>query len=248
MVKILTNNVAQPRFYVDQPLSTGKSVNLDRAVSNHMISVLRHQENDQVVLFNGSGQEYLSRISTANKRQTEVEIISVSSPERESPLQIVLFQAVATGEKMDWIIQKATELGVLSIVPMITEFTQQKLKGDRLEKKLSHWEKIAISACEQCGRNILPQIAQPHTFEEAINAAQGEYLIMLSLANCTPLPHTIPANRIRLLVGPEGGFSTKEMELLDEQVLQLSLGPRILRTETAAIAGLTLLQHHWGDL
>jgi len=243
------------RLFADTPLQPGLGVALPDSAAAHAVRVLRLRTGDMVTLFNGDGHEYPARLAAADAREVRAEITSRESPKRESSLRITLVQALARGEKMDWIIQKAVELGAARIVPVSTERSEVKLDDARSRKRLEHWRAIATAACEQCGRNALPRIEAPI-----------ELSAWVKTESATPVPvtrwtlHPEGAIRVRdlqapspatldLAVGPEGGFGETDLAILRAHGFrELALGPRILRTETAGIAALAALQALCGDL
>lgn len=243
------------RVFCEKELKANIDLELDQSASNHLLKVLRLQIGAEVTLFNGNGNEYYSKIVSIKGKKAVLKIDSVKQVEVESPIKISLCQGLAKNDKMDIAIQKATELGVSSIQPVITERTQFSLKGDRLEKKMTHWQKIIISACEQSGRTILPKIFTPISFSGLIDSRNTGFILD---------PHSeeskLPANKedlkdfyningeIDILVGPEGGFNDLEAQTaLQNGFKPILLGPRILRTETASMAAITLLQTLYGD-
>lgn len=240
------------RLFIDAPLSPGLEMPLPDGAVRHALRVLRLEAGDRVTLFNGDGRQYSARLIAADPRAAHVRIEGVESPRRESSLSLTLVQAVARGEKMDWIIQKATELGVTRILPIVSERGEVKLDADRGEKRLGHWRAIAIAACEQCGRNVIPDIGAPVTLDAWLagesRAGPGARW-MLHPGGTTRLRDLgpLPAN-MSLAVGPEGGFGDHDLAVLRRAgYRELTLGPRILRTETAGIAALAALQALWGD-
>lgn len=243
-------NVSRPRIYQPFTLTQGASIKLDDKAAHHVARVLRAKVGDALVLFNGQGGEYESVIEHIDKRGVEVFVSAFVDRERESPLSICLAQGLARGEKMDFIVQKAVELGVTQIMPLITERCNVRLEGEREEKRLNHWQSVAISACEQCGRNRVPVISAPLTLKAWLPAAQAHLSFVLSPhVRATFTEEALPAGAsVILLIGPEGGLSDQEVELaLQNGFLPLSLGPRILRTETAAMAAMATLQYRYGD-
>ena len=239
------------RIHVDAPLARGARLALPDSAAAHLLRVLRLGIGDTCVLFNGDGHDYAATIVSVAKKIAEVEVTDAHSIDNESPLRITLAQALARGEKMDWIIQKATELGVTAIQPIVSERTEVKLDGERADKRRAHWRAVAIAACEQCGRARLPQIAEPlalHHYAAKLDHGtlklmldpEGEpTLRMLSLAG---------TSNIELAIGPEGGFSQRDRaQLRAAGFLGLRLGPRVLRTETAGLAALAALQALAGD-
>lgn len=244
-----------PRIYSNQPLSSGQSLILEEDPSRHIAKVLRMQAGRELVLFNGEGGEYRATIAEVGKKRVTVNLGEHSTVERESPLQIDLAIGISRGERFDWVLQKATELGVTRILPLLTERTEVKLNGDRLQKKLHHWRQIAVSACEQCQRNRLPQIAEPLRLtgwlaaqEEGDGRANPLKLVLHHRSN-QGLNEYQPPQAVTLLIGPEGGLSDEEIQLaLNSGFQALTLGPRVFRTETAPVVGLSLIQYLWGDL
>ncbi len=231
---------------------TGNSYTLEKSPSNHLIKVLRLKSNDRFTLFNGDGYEYPSTLEVSGKLAI-VHINEKVISNNESSLNIHLLQGISKGERMDFAIQKSIELGVAKISPVITERTVVNLKGDRGAKKLDHWKKISISACEQSGRNTLPEIDSIQTLPQMINNKADDLKILLD----PTASHTIQSlheshpgtTHIQLLIGPEGGLSEKEISLAQNMGYKtIRFGPRILRTETAALAAITASQLLWGDL
>lgn len=240
-----------PRVYQPTPLSLHQEVTLNAEPSHHLARVLRACIGDPVTIFNGLGGEYECEITHIDKRHVTVRVCHFSPRETESPLNLCLAQGISRGEKMDYTIQKAVELGVKSILPLFTERSTVKLDEERREKRLQHWQSIIISAAEQSGRNQLPTIALPHPFSQGLSTLKNDLCFILSPTATQSLrSHTVPPDqRIVLFIGPEGGFSEKEVAQAEQAgCLPLSLGPRILRTETAAVAAITLLQTHFGDM
>ena len=241
------------RLFVDVPLVPGQNLPLPQDASRHALRVLRLKTGDGVTLFNGDGREYRARLVSADGRAASVHIEGMESPERESPLRITLIQSLARGEKMDWIIQKATELGVARIWPAITERSEVRLDGTRGEKRLDHWRAVAIAACEQCGRNVVPAINAPEALAAVLAAhppSNTETRWMLHPGGATRLRNRASAQAdVMLAVGPEGGFSDKDLDALSKAGFSaLALGPRVLRTETAGLAAVAALQARYGDL
>ena len=236
------------RVYIDQVLVVGTEASLPKETAHYLRQVLRLRDGDSVVLFNGLGGEYRG-ILRLNKNQMTVIVDEYIERSVESVLNIHLGQGISRGEKMDFVVQKAVELGVREITPLMTERCGVKLQEDRAQKRLDHWQKIIISACEQSGRNELPRINAPMESTQWI-AQRGEPCRLichpgLPIHKDTTASHTAVA----LLIGPEGGFSEEEVQRAMRQKFEsLPLGPRILRTETAAVAALTKLQVTWGDI
>ncbi|TCO38958.1 16S rRNA (uracil(1498)-N(3))-methyltransferase [Dokdonella fugitiva] len=241
-----------PRIYVPQPLHPGREVDLPVQAGEHIARVLRLDRGHPLRLFNGDGCEFSGEIASLAKRAVSARVLEpVASADRESPLRITLGQGVARGEKMDWILQKATELGVARIVPLVTDRTEVKLDAERAERRVAHWEAVLASACEQCGRNRLPELAEPMKLGDWAASLGEEAGLRLALdprgdADARTLD---PGTRATLVVGPEGGLSEHDLATLAQAGFRgLRLGPRILRTETAGLAALAALQAIHGDL
>jgi len=237
------------RIYQAGDYTTGQSIQLDKSASNHLIRVLRLKDGQEFTLFNGQGGEFSCRLEITGKLAT-THILSFTEPYNESPLNVHLFQGISKGDRMDFAIQKAVELGVSNITPVFCERTVVNLKGDRLEKKIHHWQSIAISACEQSGRNILPTITDSYNFDNAITLNNKHCKLMLEPTSSTSIKNVSPeTDNISIYIGPEGGFTSNEViKAKEENILGVTLGPRILRTETAALSSITAVQLLWGDL
>ena len=238
------------RVYVEQPLVAGKSCVLEGSAANHIMRVLRLRDGDALTLFDGRGGEYSARITGFRRDSVQAEVQEHRDVERESRLDLTLAQGISRGERMDWVMQKATELGVARIVPVITERTVVKLDARQGERKVEHWRAIVIAACEQSGRNRVPDVAAPRAFHELLRKDEhaGRKLLLSPLGTLNARDLTL-AGAATLLVGPEGGLSQDEQELaIGAGFEQVRMGPRVLRTETAAIAALAILQHDFGDL
>lgn len=239
------------RIYQPVSLVVGNTLELDSKAQHHLVHVLRASVGDVLTLFNGQGGEYTAHISRITKKSVEVMIQDFTPREVESPMHIQLAQGIARGEKMDFIVQKAVELGANSIIPLLTERCNVRLDKEREAKRLEHWQAVVISACEQSGRNRIPAVKAPALLEEWLaNVPADSLRFVLSPHVTAKLPIiTPPANgNIILLIGPEGGLSDKEVELaVLNGFLPLNLGKRVLRTETATIAAITALQLYYGD-
>jgi 16S rRNA (uracil1498-N3)-methyltransferase len=240
------------RIHVDHaPLTIGASLALPAQAGEHVARVLRLGAGDPLVLFNGDGHDYAATIIEAGKRQVSVSISARTAVASESPLPLVLAQAVARGEKMDLIVQKATELGVSAIVPLLTERSEVKLDADRAAKRLAHWRAVIASACEQSGRAVLPSIDAPQLLAAWLDRLDSGALRLALLPDgslrARELAPTLDG--ALLVVGPEGGLGERDVAALRAHGFQgLQLGPRILRTETAGLAALAALQALHGDL
>ncbi len=238
-----------PRIYTGQELRGNACIGLEPGPSAHIARALRMREGDKLTLFNGEGGEYPTEIAAIDKKKVVVTTGPHRARERESNLRIHLGIAVSRGDRMDWIVQKATELGVDALTPLFTERTEVKLTGERAAKKIRHWQQIAISACEQCGRNRLPVIQGLQELSHWLASTEAERKFVLHhRAHSIGAASDKPAS-IALLVGPEGGLGDNEIDAAELAGFQsLRLGPRILRTETAPVAAIAILQGHWGDM
>ena len=239
------------RIFQPTNLVCGAVVHLDAQASHHLTTVLRAKLNDVVTLFNGRGGEYKTTIIHIQKKQVSVQIHEHIAREAESPLELYLAQGISRGEKMDYTIQKAVELGVKKIIPLLTERCTVKLDEERRAKRFLHWQSIVISACEQSGRNQIPELLPPMSLENSLSALQADWRFVLSPVAMFHLKDK-PVQRhqrVILMIGPEGGLSESEINLACQHgYLPLNLGPRILRTETAAVAAITALQCSFGDM
>lgn len=237
-----------PRIYIDLPLGEHQQIELPRETSHYLSRVLRLPIEAQLRVFNGTGGEYAAHISAASKNSVSIQTGAFCSSNNSSPLHIHLGIVISKGERMDFVVQKATELGVTEISLLNSERSEVKLKGDRQQKRLTHWQRVAISACEQCGSNLIPKIHAPVNLSEWLALRDEAVKLILQPGTDQPFEQEKPAN-VALLVGPEGGFSKNEVHTANlEGFSSISLGPRILRTETAPLAAISILQHHWGDL
>lgn len=236
------------RIHTTQRLSSNTAVVLETEPSHHLARVLRLGVGDPVTLFDGHGGEYPGEITAVNKKQVEVLTGALLQNTSESPLAIHLGVAISRGERMDWIVQKSTELGVTALTPLATEHTGVKLSGDRATKKIQHWQQVAISACEQCGRNRPPAVHSLQTLESWLASTDAERKFVLHHRADSVDAGATPAS-IALLVGPEGGLSEREIAAAEHSgFTSLRLGPRVLRTETAPLAAIAILQGYWGDM
>jgi len=235
------------RFYSSQPLAGQSQIELEGQVVRHMIQVLRMQPGEQLHLFDGL-HCYLAQLIEGNKNRALLALLAPVESAAPSPLTTHLGQAISKGDKMEWIIQKATELGVTEITPLYTQLGDVRLKGEREQKKLHQWQQIAISACEQSGRNDLPIIHPPQELRNWLAERQEAMKLLLHPHGQSGELAVNEVTSVALLIGPEGGLTEAEADLAKQQGFTgLRLGPRILRTETAPLAALTLVQHWWGD-
>jgi 16S rRNA (uracil1498-N3)-methyltransferase len=240
-----------PRVYLDEALHIGHEVLLPEQAGEHVARVLRLERGHPLILFNGDGREYVASLASLAKRAVTAEITAVREVDREARLRLTLAQSIARGEKMDWILQKATELGVANIVPIVTERTEVKLDEERAERRLAHWTSVVASACEQSGRTRLPALEPPQRLDRWLGTLDDSKALRLALIpdGDTALRQLPQMDEAILVVGPEGGLSDNDIALLTQtDFRRLRLGPRILRTETAGIAALAALQGLYGDL
>ncbi|HWV92324.1 MAG TPA: 16S rRNA (uracil(1498)-N(3))-methyltransferase [Burkholderiales bacterium] len=237
-----------PRFHLDAPLRAGGVCTLSEDAAHHAVHVLRLREGDEVTLFNGRGGEFAARIASMQRLRISIDLLQHRAMERESPLRITLVQGVSAGERMDSTVRKAVELGVAEVQPVLAARSVARPKGDRAENRRSHWQKIVIAACEQCGRNRVPEVQALVSLDD-YQPASGTTKILLSPASELPLSKLSTAdNRIVLAAGPEAGFTEEEeARLVQAGFVPTSLGPRVLRTETAAVAALAALNALRGD-
>lgn len=239
-----------PHIYQSSDLALNVTVQLDDDAAGHVGRVLRMQPGDTVSLFNGHGGEYLASLTEVGKKTVTATPFEFIDKNVESPLRVHLGQGISRGDKMDFTIQKSVELGITEITPLFTERCGVKLTGDRLEKKHQQWQKIAIAAAEQSGRNAVPIVHYPKELNTWLQEQTEELKLTLhprAEHSIKTLP--IPAHGVRFLVGPEGGFSDNEMHQTQKQgFVDVRLGPRVLRTETAALTVLSALQLQFGDL
>lgn len=234
------------RFFIDAPLALG-SQELPEAQAHYIGRVLRHAVGDAVQLFDGSGQEFLGELTEVGKKGVRVELREQFAGQAESPLRIHLGQGLSRGERMDWAIQKAVELGVAEITPIVSERCEVRLKDERADKRLAHWRQVAISACEQCGRSLLPMIHAPLSLAEWLTLVEADLKLVLHPV-AEPLTSHARPQTLAFLIGPEGGLSDAEVEQATAQDFQAArLGPRVLRTETAPVVALSVAQQLWGD-
>ena len=240
-----------PRFYTEQTLSLGLTLDLNKNIHRHAIQVLRLKIGENIILFNGEGGEYLAKLVLADKRKSSVEIVSFNDISRESSLKTNLALAVIKSDKMDFAIQKAVEMGVNCIQPIYTNRSIINIKTNRLDKKILHWQGVINGACEQSGRTTIPKIQPPIPLESWLAKPSSSMRLAMLPGDYPQISSlSIPSNKeVSLIVGPEGGFTDQEVELLlSSNITGIQFGSRILRAETAVIAGLSLCQQQWGDL
>ena len=242
-----------PRIYQATPLKTGESILLDAQAATHVARVLRLKQHDQIIVFNGEGGEYVGVIEAIDKRSVKIVLQSYHQPQTESPLHISLLQGISRSERMDYTLQKSVELGISEIYPITTQHVSVHLDEARAQKKLIHWQGVVNSACEQSGRDVVPEVHELASLQECvekISAIDGQTMLVLDHRATTTLEkvNTANKNRIVIVVGPEGGLSDDERGwLIEKGFIGVSMGPRILRTETAALAAIAVMQSLWGD-
>lgn len=237
------------RIYQPMPLEASSVVTLDEEAAHHVAKVLRLKCGQRLQLFNGNGNEYTASIQRIEKKRVELWIEEAISVDRESPLKLHLFQSISKGERMDFVMQKAVELGASELTPVLSERCVVRLNAERLEKKRKHWQKIAYSACEQSGRTQLPKVHSPRSFQEVIREQTGaQKYILLPEAKQSIASLELKAASVSIMIGPEGGFSPQEAMLATQSNFSaIHIGPRVLRTETAALAALSVFQALGGD-
>ena len=239
---------AAPRFFVDRPLASGAEVELPDRVVRH-VAVLRMRIGDSLTLFDGAGGEHECALSSIRKNSVRARVIAWHDLERESGIQITLALGLSGSDRMDYAMQKSTELGVRAIRPLATERSVVRLSEERAERRLAHWRNLVAAACEQCGRNRLPEVHPVATLGELLSAAEsGAQRLLLTPAGSLRLRELAPADRVIVLIGPEGGLSGEEEgRVLKAGFTAVRVGPRVLRTETAPLAAIAALQAMWGD-
>ena len=242
-----------PRLFSDQPLTPGNQVVLKGNVAQHLGRVLRARAGDHISLFNGDGQEFAATVLTVSKREVSVDIGEAATPKTESPVHTTLGLCLSKGDRFDWAIQKATELGVGAVTPLYSERVDFSIPQGRVEKRIAHWQQIAISACEQCGRVKVPSITPPQSLAVWVENVSAEQKWVLHCADNTDASASAMTpgtpRDAALLIGPEGGLTDQEFAAASAEGFQLlQLGPRVLRTETAPAAALSVLGVFWGEM
>ena len=242
-----------PRFYCPVPLSVGACVDLPENAARHACRVLRLRAGDDLSLFDGAGGEYAARIAEVARERVSVDVLQWRNVECEAPIRLTLVQALQAGEKMDMTMQKAVELGVARIVPVASKRSVVRLDGERAQRRLEHWRGVVASACEQCGRNRVPEVDALSALDRWLSQPANTGALRLMLApgaaqTLGDLAPPLPGGDVELLIGAEGGLAPQEVELAAAAgYLSVRLGPRILRTETAGLAALAAIQCLWGD-
>ena len=239
------------RFYLPQPFQAGEVIRLDKAQAHYALNVLRLKNQHPIELFDGQGQQAIGTLIVTGRRSADVCVEALENCDRESPLHTILLQGISKGDRMDYTLQKAVELGVTEIQPLFTQRCDVKLDDNKQQKRVQHWQGVIQSACEQNGRNVLPTLHAPQTLEaywSANPSLSGLVLHPETEHSFKTLPDSLTQSPIQLLIGPEGGLTEDEVEVAQTHGLTATrLGPRILRTETAAPTILAALQARWGD-
>ena len=238
------------RLYLPASIDTGQIIQLDRNASHHLVRVMRNRKGATVSLFNGDGYEYSSVLIDDNQKQCCVQVGNKVDTQRESAIHITLLQGLSRSDRMDTCIQKSTELGVNTIIPVSCERSTTRLNSNRSQKKHDHWKQVILSACEQSGRCVIPELQAVTAYDYAITSMECEQKFVLDPASRSGLKHYEPGHgAICILTGPEGGLSKEEVTMACDNGFQtVHLGPRVLRTETAGPACIAVIQALWGDL
>jgi 16S rRNA (uracil1498-N3)-methyltransferase len=237
-----------PRIYTEQDLHEDLEFDLDQAPSNHIVKVLRMDAGRELILFNGKGGQYAATIAATTKKIATIVVGTFTNDNRESPLLSHLAVGISRGDRFDYVLQKACELGVTEITPLFTKRCEVKLNAERLQKRVAAWQKILISACEQCNRNTLPVLHAPATLINFLPTCTSELKLVLHHRAAKTLSELSRPASSAILIGPEGGLAQEEIEAAQEHGFQaLVLGPRVMRTETAPIVALGNMQMLWGD-
>jgi 16S rRNA (uracil1498-N3)-methyltransferase len=247
-----------PRIYIPQALSENSSLELDKTAMHHLVTVMRMKVGRQFIIFNGlsvNGEygEFTAILSHVDKKRAHFEVGAFSTSLTESTLRIHLGACIIKNDRMDWLLQKATELGVAEITPLFSQYTDAKIPADRIEKKIAHWQKIIVNACEQSGRVMIPVIHPPQALDAWLPSLSERHCKLILHPYVQPynfgaLPASEKTSKLALLVGPEGGLSEQEVNLaITNQFAGMKLGPRILRAETAPLVAMSILMHQLGD-
>ncbi|WP_043970481.1 MULTISPECIES: 16S rRNA (uracil(1498)-N(3))-methyltransferase [Acinetobacter] len=234
------------RFYIETELHTGNTIELTESVFHHWVRVLRAKEQEQAIFFNGKGGEYIVTLTEINKKNAFVSVDQFGAADRTAPFQVILGQVMSKGDRMDYAIQKATELGVTTIQLLTSERCEMRLKYDRDQKKIDHWQSVAIAACEQCGLNRVPEILAPIALNDWVNSElpASRFVLAPNKDQANVLLDSSPD--IALLIGPEGGLSEAEITTANQhQFKNWCIGDRVLRTETAPVVALSILNYHF---
>ena len=238
------------RIYTSQPLQAGETVELAGSACHYLTRVLRLSKGTPLVLFNGDGRNYSAEISEIQSQHVLVKLLEGRVSGNESPLKITLVQAICRGERMDYALQKATELGVICIQPLLSKRVEVRLDAARQKKRMQHWQRVVISACEQSGRAVVPEVKTPLPMSEWLTSAdESPRLVLDPFADSKLSGLSVGADSISIVIGPEGGFTDLELEAAQANgLVAVSLGPRVLRTETAGSVAIAVLQAKTGGL
>ena len=239
-----------PRFYSPEKLSPGSIIRFTDNAATHASRALRMQVDDEAILFNGDGNDYLCSLTFISKAEVSAKVKSVVANDTESPLDITLVQAISSGDRMDFTIQKAVEMGVNRIQPIASQRSVVKLSGDRADKRREHWQNVVIAACEQSGRAIVPPVLPTCSLADwlGLDTSAASRILLLPGAEHSLSQISKPQGSIQLLIGAEGGLTPTEVDIaLQHEFIPIRLGKRILRTETAALSAISSMQTLWGD-
>lgn len=237
-----------PRIYAPQALTLNTPIDLNETAAHYLLKVLRCEIGRPLIVFNGEGGEFHGEIVSASKKKVRIILNQWIDSNRQSPLITELAIGISRGDRFDWVLQKATELGVHRIIPLITERTEVKLSGERAQKKWNHWQQITASSCEQCQRNILPELLPITHLSEWQTSTQADCKLVLHHRTEKKLSDVQTPKNVAILIGPEGGLSAEEIEQSqDYGFMPTVFGSRVLRTETAPLAALSCVQYLWGD-
>lgn len=234
------------RFYIETELNTGHTIELTESVFHHWVRVLRAKEQEQAIFFNGKGGEYVVTLTQINKKNAFVSVDQFDAADRTTPFKVILGQVMSKGDRMDYAIQKATELGVTTIQLLTSERCEMRLKYDRDQKKLDHWQSVAIAACEQCGMNRVPEILAPISLSDWVKSdlPASRFVLAPNKDQENVLLNSLP--ELALLIGPEGGLSEAEINTANQNNFKnWCIGDRVLRTETAPVVALSILNYHF---
>lgn len=234
------------RFYIETELNTGHTIELTESVFHHWVRVLRAKEQEQAIFFNGKGGEYMVTLTQINKKNAFVSVDQFDAADRTAPFKVILGQVMSKGDRMDYAIQKATELGVSTIQLLTSERCEMRLKYDRDQKKLDHWQSVAIAACEQCGMNRVPEILAPISLSDWVESdlPASRFVLAPNKDQENVLLNSSPD--LALLIGPEGGLSEAEINTANQNNFKnWCIGDRVLRTETAPVVALSILNYHF---
>ncbi len=236
------------RLYLAQPLITGSTITLPDDALRHLVQVLRMAAGESLIVFNGEGGEYAATLATATRKAATLAVGAHDPISREAAIAVTIAQCVSKGDRMDYALQKSTELGAAAFAPVLSQRGAGKLAGERWEKKVEHWRGVVVSAAEQSGRTQMPTVDSPQSFDSYVAAAHTGSKLILAPGGAARISGLANVEQLTALIGPEGGFSPQELELADHHGWQrLGLGPRILRTETAPVALLATLLMRFGD-